>query len=207
MIGTTIAHYRVLSLLGRGGMGEVYKAWDTRLERPVALKILQPDGRRDASLRQRFLREARSAAALNHPGILTIHEIDTDTDIDFIAMEYVEGGSCRHPRARTTAGSAGIAARAQVADALAAAHAAGLIHRDLKPSNIMCSAADRVKLVDFGLAKWAPLAAPTLETVVMLTATDAVVGTTPYMSPEQASGRPLDGRSDLFSLGTILYEI
>ncbi len=208
MIGTTIAHYRVLSLLGRGGMGEVYKAWDTRLKRAVALKILQPDGRRDASLRQRFLREARSAAALNHPGILTIHEIGTDADIDFIAMECVEGGTLADilthgplPVQRA------LRLAVQVADALAAAHAVGLVHRDLKPSNIMCSTADRAKLVDFGLAKYTTPATPTVETAEMLTAADAVVGTTPYMSPEQASGRPLDGRSDLFSLGTTLYEM
>jgi len=208
LTGRTLGHYVVLESLGEGGMGAVYKAKDKRLGRLVALKVMRPDWTSDAEQRQRFVREARTASALNHPNILVIYEIDADEGLDFIAMEYVPGG--------TLAGllSAGplpadraLRLTAQIADALAAAHAAGIVHRDLKPSNIMLPAEDRVKIVDFGLAKLVGPALPTEEAPEAVTASGTILGTAPYMSPEQAAGRAVDGRSDLFSVGTILYEM
>lgn len=208
LAGRTLGRYVVLESLGEGGMGAVYKARDTQLGRLVALKIMRPDWASDAVHRQRFVREARTASALNHPNILVIYEIDADEGIDYIAMEYVQGG--------TLAGllSSGplpadraLRLTAQIADALAAAHAAGIVHRDLKPSNIMLPAEDRVKVVDFGLAKQVGPVLPTQETPEAVTASGTILGTAPYMSPEQAAGRAVDGRSDLFSLGSILYEM
>jgi len=189
-------------------MGTVYKARDTRLGRLVALKVMPPGHMADADRRRRFIWEAQAASALNHPNIVTIYEIDTDDDLDYIAMELVAGETL----ADLIAGGALPAERAlrlaaQVADALAAAHAAHIVHRDLKPSNLMVVAGDRVKVVDFGLAKLAEPTTPSAATVDGLTAAGAIVGTVPYMSPEQAAARPVDARSDLFSLGTILYEM
>jgi serine/threonine-protein kinase len=208
LTGRTIGHYAILEPLGEGGMGVVYKAQDIKLGRLAALKVMRADWTGDADRRRRFAREAQTVAALNHPNILTVYEIDTDAGLDYIAMEYVAGGTLADlldsgplPAERA------LRLAAQVADALAAAHTAGIVHRDLKPSNIMTSAEDRVKVVDFGLARLFGSAAPTEQTAEMLTASDAVVGTAPYMSPEQVAGRAVDARSDLFSLGTILYEI
>ncbi len=189
-------------------MGTVYKARDTRLGRLVALKVVRADQMGDPDRRRRFIWEARSASALNHPNILTIYEIDSDGELDYIAMELVAGVTL----ADLIAGGPLPAERAlrlaaQVADALAAAHAAHIVHRDLKPSNLMVAARDRIKVVDFGLAKLTEPTTPSAATVDGLTAAGAVVGTAPYMSPEQAAGRPVDARSDLFSLGTILYEM
>jgi TolB-like protein/predicted Ser/Thr protein kinase len=207
LAGRTIGHYRVLDRLGEGGMGAVYQARDTRLGRLVALKVIRPDWARDPDGRRRFVREAQAASALNHPNILTIYEIGADGDLDYIVMEYVDGGTLADLlRSGPLEPEQALPLAAQVADALVAAHAASIVHRDLKPSNIMMAAGDRVKVVDFGLAK-VMAGAPTDETADALTRGGAIVGTTPYMSPEQAAGRPVDGRSDLFSLGTILYEM
>ena len=208
LTGRTIGHYVVLELLGEGGMGAVYKARDIRLGRVAALKVMRPGQLGDPSLRQRFTQEARAASTLNHPNILTIYEIDTDGELDYIAMELVAGvtlvdvlaaGALPAERALRLA--------AQVADALEAAHAASIVHRDLKPSNLMVAAGDRVKVVDFGLAKLGEPTTTLGTTADGLTAAGAIVGTVPYMSPEQAAGRRVDARSDLFSLGTILYEM
>jgi len=208
LTGRTLGHYVVLEPLGEGGMGVVYKARDTRLGRLAALKVIGSDRTGDADWRRRFLREAQTASALNHPGILTIYEIDADAGLDYIAMEYVAGGTLAELVASGPVPvERALRLAAQVADALAAAHAASIVHRDLKPSNLMLTGEDRVKVVDFGLAKLAAAAAPTLATPAEATASGALVGTAPYMSPEQALGRAVDVRSDLFSLGTILYEM
>ena len=208
LTGRTLGHYVVLEPLGEGGMGAVYKAKDVRLGRLVALKVMRPEWTSDAERRQRFVREARAASALNHPNILVIYDIDADEGLDYIAMEYVPGGTLAGLLASgPLSADRALRLTAQIADALAAAHAAGIVHRDLKPSNIMLPAEDRVKVVDFGLAKLVGSALPTEESPEALTASGAILGTAPYMSPEQAAGRPVDARSDLFSLGTILYEM
>ncbi len=208
LTGQTIGHYLVLDELGRGGMGVVYKARDTRLGRLAALKVLRPESQAAADATRRFLREAQTACALNHPNILTIYEIGSEADLDYIAMELVEGGTLADLVASgPLPAERALRLAAQVADALAVAHAASIVHRDLKPSNIMMPAADRVKVVDFGLAKVTGAVESTSETATPLTSVGAIVGTAPYMSPEQASGLAVDARSDLFSLGTILYEM
>ena len=208
LTGRTIGHYLVLEMLGQGGMGVVYKARDARLGRLAALKVLRPDSQTGTDATRRFLREAQTASALNHPNILTIYDIGTDAGLDYIAMEFVEGGTLANLIASGPLPiERALRVAAQVADALAVAHAASIVHRDLKPSNIMMPAADRVKVVDFGLAKVSSDASSASETTTPLTAAGAIVGTAPYMSPEQATGRGVDARSDLFSLGSILYEM
>ena len=208
LTGRTLGHYVVLESLGEGGMGAVYKARDKRLGRLVALKVMRSDWTSDAERRQRFVREARTASALNHPNILVIYEIDAEEGLDYIAMEFVPGGTLADLLASgPLPADRALRLTAQIAEALAAAHAAGIVHRDLKPSNIMLPAEDRVKVVDFGLAKLVGSALPTAESPEAVTATGAILGTAPYMSPEQAAGRAVDARSDLFSLGTILYEM
>jgi TolB-like protein/predicted Ser/Thr protein kinase len=208
LTGKTIGPYQVLEELGQGGMGVVYKARDTRLGRLAALKVLRPGSETATDATRRFLREAQTASALNHPNILTIYEIGTDASVDYIAMEFVEGGTLADLIASgPLPAERALRLASQVADALAVAHAASIVHRDLKPSNIMMPAADRVKVVDFGLAKLTGAAASTSDTAAALSTTGAIVGTAPYMSPEQASGLLVDARSDLFSLGTILYEM
>ena len=207
LTGRTVGHYLILGLLGEGGMGVVYQARDTRLGRLAALKMMRPDWADEPEQRRRFVREARTASSLNHPNILTVYEIDADGGQDYIAMEYVEGGTLADVmKAGPLEAERALRVAAQVADALGAAHAASIVHRDLKPSNIMMAAGDRVKVVDFGLAKLSA-ASPTDETADVLTEQGAVVGTTAYMSPEQAAGHAIDGRSILFSLGIILYEM
>lgn len=206
--GASVSHYRIVSRIGAGGMGEVYLAQDTRLDRQVALKLLPADVAADPERRRRFLREAKAASALSHPNVCVIHEVgETDDRRLFIVMEYVEGETLRHrigQRPMDTGELLPIAL--QTADAIEAAHAKGITHRDLKPANLMVTPRGQVKVLDFGLAKVTPHAeTPT----VTASRTDpaAVMGTLQYMSPEQALGREVDHRSDLFSLGVVLYEM
>jgi len=189
-------------------MGVVYKAKDTRLGRPVALKVMRAEWMEDAERQRRLVREAQAASALNHPNILTIYEIGSDAGVSFIAMEYITGGTLADLLASgPLPADRALRMTAQVADALVAAHAAGIVHRDLKPSNIMLATEDRIKVVDFGIAKLAGSAVPTGVGATALTASGAIVGSAPYMSPEQAAGRGIDERSDIFSLGAVLYEM
>jgi serine/threonine protein kinase len=211
VIGRRLSHFEILEELGSGGMGEVYRARDVALHRVVALKTL-PAAEYDETLRNRLLAEARTASALNHPGIVTIYEVGTDEDVAFIAMELVEGETLA-ARLRRERPSLETAWRwsVELTDALAAAHRRGIIHRDLKPANIMVTGDDRLKILDFGLAKRFAAEGvredmPT-ETELVRTRTGVVMGTPAYMSPEQASGRPVDARTDLFALGAILYEL
>jgi serine/threonine protein kinase len=192
---------------GAGGMGEVYLAQDTRLGRQVAIKLLPPEAAQDPTAKRRLLREARAAAALNHPNTVTIHSIEEVDDSVFIVMEYVEGETL------TTRISGGkleslrvLDVGAQVADALAAAHSIGLIHRDIKPSNILITHEGQVKLLDFGIAKVTKPFHTEGGANSRLTAEGDIVGTVAYMSPEQGRGETLDARSDIFSLGAVLYE-
>ncbi len=215
MIGERIGHYQILSLLGAGGMGEVYLAQDTKLDRQIALKLLPARFLQDAEQVRRFEREARAASALNHPNILTIHEIGEAESIHYIVSEFVEGKTLRE---RLRHGPLSIGeARAiaeQVAGALSVAHKAGIIHRDIKPENLMVRPDGLVKVLDFGLAKLTerPAVRPEVdsggETLVQLsTELGMVIGTVSYMSPEQARGQKVDERSDIFSLGVVLYEM
>jgi eukaryotic-like serine/threonine-protein kinase len=219
MTTKTISHYEILAPIGEGGMGVVYRALDTRLGRPVAVKLLRHDGVITSESRKRFVQEARAASALNHPHIITIYEIGQDQDVDFIAMEYLAGQSLAH-----LIGHSGLRLReglkyaVQIADALAAAHAAGILHRDLKPANIMVSDKGLVKVLDFGLAKLTePVDFQRADERVttgtapaegqLQTEEGRILGTAPYMSPEQAEGKPTDARSDVFSFGAVLYEM
>src|SRR5213078_3931635 len=211
ILGKHISHYEVLSLLGRGGMGEVFLAQDASLGRKVALKLLRSDFTRNEERLRRFQQEARAASALNHPNILTIYEIGHDGSLHFMATEYVEGETLRQhlSRARITVGQT-LDVGVQVASALAAAHQAGIIHRDIKPENIMLRTDGNVKVLDFGLAKLTEpktieTAAPTLPQVE--TAPGVVMGTFSYMSPEQARGLAVDTRTDIWSLGVMIYEM
>ncbi len=212
MVGRTVSHYQIVERLGAGGMGEVYKARDTHLDRFVAIKVLNPDKLPDPQRKARFVQEAKAASALNHPNIVHIYDIGTDAGVDFIAMEYVAGKplDALIPRKGMRLGEA-LKIAAQVADALARAHEAGIVHRDVKPSNLMVDEHGVVKVVDFGLAKLTeePKAGEdaTTHTVPVKTEEGAIVGTVAYMSPEQAEGRMLDGRSDIFSFGAVLYEM
>lgn len=218
MISDTFSHYKIITRLGAGGMGEVYKAQDTVLDRPVALKILPGQLVEDADRLRRFVQEARSASALNHPNIVTIYEIgqleDTDGTVHYIAMEFVDGETLHEKihRDRTDLKKL-VEILVQVAEGLAKAHSAGIVHRDLKPENIMITEDGFAKILDFGLAKLieAPETSPQdLEeaaTAIMdKTRPGMVMGTLGYMSPEQVQGRPIDQRSDIFSFGCILYE-
>ncbi|HEX8409371.1 MAG TPA: protein kinase [Thermoanaerobaculia bacterium] len=209
-MGTEIGRYRIVSTLGRGGMGEVYDAIDSSLGRHVALKILSADAVADTRRVARFIQEARAASSLNHPHVVAIHEIGEDAGVRFIAMERVDGSTLRRIFADGRLPvSRSLEILAQVADAVAAAHAAGIVHRDLKPENIMVSRDGYAKVLDFGLAKLQPetiLKEPDSTTVMRLTDSGTVLGTVGYMSPEQVHGKPADARSDIFSLGCILYE-
>jgi serine/threonine protein kinase/Tfp pilus assembly protein PilF len=208
--GIRIGPYEILSLLGAGGMGEVYKARDTRLNRIIALKTLLTERIGDTDQKRRFVLEAQTASKLNHPNIVTIYEISEENGICFIAMEYVSGATLE----QVNAGGALLLKDAmkhasEIADALAAAHSMGIIHRDLKPANIIITDDGRVKVLDFGLAKFIETATPgaDAETATLRTISGAIMGTPAYMSPEQAEGRKLDARSDVFSFGLVLYEM
>ncbi|HXW07387.1 MAG TPA: protein kinase [Vicinamibacterales bacterium] len=206
LIGRQLHQYLVTDLLGHGGMGMVYRAHDVRLERDVALKVLPPGQLGDDARRQRFLREARAASALSHANIVTIYEIDSDEDVDFIAMELVHGRSLAESLPPGGLNLDRITAYAvQLLEGMSVAHRAGLVHRDLKPGNVMIRDDGALKILDFGLAKLR--AAEYAETEQALTAEGLVMGTIAYMSPEQARGDPVGPSSDVFSLGVILYEM
>lgn len=212
MIGRTLKNYVVEDQLGKGGMGVVYRARDTKLDRPVALKVLPPELMRSEERRRRFVQEARAASAVNHPAIAPIYEIGEDGELTFIAMEYIDGSTLRQliSRGELDIPSA-IEVGIQVADALATAHEAGIIHRDIKSDNIMVTKDGHPKILDFGLAKLLDLDtnddpdATRLDSMAM-TQAGVVLGTVAYMSPEQARGLPADPRSDMFSFGVVLYE-
>ena len=205
--GQQLLHYQVVEQIGAGGMGEVFKAVDSKLDRAVAIKVLPADVGQDRTARRRFLQEARAASALNHPGIVTIHAIETADDTDFIVMEYLAGTSVHEQIANGPVPlSEVLELGIQMADALATAHAAGIVHRDVKPANIMVLPTGQCKLLDFGLAKPAPVMESQASTTMGLTEPGVRVGTLSYMSPEQTRGEPLDGRTDTFSLGCVLYE-
>ena len=211
MIGKSLNHYEITGLLGKGGMGEVYRARDTKLGRDVALKVLPADVAADPASLERFEREARTVAGLNHPHIVTLHSVEEDHGIRFLTMELVEGqGLDRLIPPGGLPLSQVFDIGTAVADALATAHEKGIIHRDLKPANVMVTTSGHVKVLDFGLAKLVENkpAADLDETEALgLTQAGSILGTVPYMSPEQLRGQPVDNRSDIFSLGVLLYEL
>src|SRR5438132_1402023 len=209
--GQTLLHYRIVGKIGEGGMGHVYQAEDAKLGRMVALKFLPPDTIKDDKAKRRLMQEARAASALNHPNIVTIHSIDEQDGLDFIVMEYVQGETLKQIIQRgAMAFTQVLEIGDQVADALAAAHSLKIIHRDIKPANILLTARAQAKVLDFGLAKVIRSLSEEIDkeapTMHDLTGKGAILGTISYMSPEQTRGEALDERSDIFSLGCVLYE-
>ncbi|NIP28455.1 MAG: serine/threonine protein kinase, partial [Phycisphaerae bacterium] len=198
MTGKTIAHYKILEKLGEGGMGEVYLAEDTELDRKVALKFLPPRFTEDPDVNARFRHEAKAAAALNHPNIVTIHQIGEYESRAFIAMEYVEGHTLT-TLAKVSNLRKILDYTMQICEGLAAAHKSGIVHRDIKPDNILIDNEGRVKIADFGLAK--------ARGRTKLTEEASTLGTLDYMSPEQLSGADVDQRSDIWAVGVVLYEM
>ena len=211
MIAESIAHYRIIKKLGAGGMGEVYLALDTKLDRKVAIKVLQPDSLAEENLKKRLLREAQATAKLDHSNICAVYDVNEANSLTFIVMQYIEGETLaekmeRQPLELSTA----LAIAEQAAEGLAEAHTHGIVHRDLKPQNLMITPRGQLKILDFGLAKQLRVSdsvdfeAPT---ATLLSTPGHVVGTVPYMSPEQLQGESLDASSDIFSLGVIFYEM
>ena len=212
VIGKTISHYSILEKLGEGGMGVVYKARDIRLDRFVAIKVLPAEKVADPDRKRRFVQEAKSASSLNHPSIITIYDIGQSEDVDFIAMEYIDGRTLDRLISRNGMRvNEALKYAVQIADALARAHSAGIVHRDLKPGNIMVNQHGLVKVLDFGLAKLTEPVSPceddATRTLRPTTEEGKIVGTVAYMSPEQAEGKTVDARSDIFSFGSVLYEM
>ncbi|MBI3467182.1 MAG: serine/threonine protein kinase [Planctomycetes bacterium] len=211
MIGKTVGHYRITAKLGAGGMGEVFLAEDTRLERKAAIKFLPAEMAADPERRQRFLKEARAASALNHPHVCVVYDVGESADgLPFIAMEFVEGQSLDTVVKQGPLEISKIVEIAvQVADALDAAHASRIVHRDIKPANISLNERGQVKVLDFGLAKRMPQGADSVGVTqdVQQTQHGQVLGTPSFMSPEQALGKDLDHRTDIFSMGVVLYEL
>ena len=209
LVGTTISHYQVISLLGAGGMGEVYLARDPRLDRPVALKILPGELAADPDRMQRFACEARAASALNHPNVATIYDVGESDGLRFIVMEHVEGETIATRIGRPSTPSEVVDIAVQAADALDVAHARGITHRDIKPANLMLTHRGHVKVLDFGVAKVGPsndVTANDHRTDEPVTAVGSVIGSAPYMSPEQIAGGDVGPRSDVFSLGVVIYQ-
>jgi len=210
MIGQTLSHYRIIEKIGQGGMGEVYLAQDTTLDRKVALKFLPQELQQDSTARKRFLREARSAAALDHPYICKIYEIGEAEEKSFISMEYIQGTTLQEALLKGPLPLKEALEKAtEIAEALEAAHQQKIVHRDLKPSNIMLTLDGHVKVMDFGLAKRVTPAegGQEEEITTALTREGALLGTVPYMSVEQVRGQAVDTRSDIFSFGVVLYEM
>src|SRR5437660_7033396 len=210
LVSQQLSHYRIIEKLGAGGMGDVFLAQDLTLDRRVAIKILPAKSIENAQAKRRLFREAKAAATLDHPNICTIHEVNEEADSPFIVMQYIDGMTLwtkvtNNPLAPSEVVNIGI----QAAEALAEAHSRGVIHRDIKPQNVIITPRGQVKILDFGLARVTPTEQttdPEGKTVTQLTDEGYIVGTVDYMSPEQLKGQPVDARSDLFSLGVMLYE-
>jgi len=211
MIAESIAHYRIIKKLGAGGMGEVYLALDTKLDRKVAIKVLRSDWLAEEHLKKRLVREAQAAAKLDHPNICGIYDVSESNEFTFIVMQYIEGESVAQKMVRKPLGvTAALAIAEQAAEGLSEAHEHGIVHRDVKPQNMMLTPRGQLKILDFGLAKQmhsSDAVDPEAATATLLSTPGLVVGTMPYMSPEQVKGEPLDASSDIFSLGVTLYEM